>query len=275
MGDCVWLDQRLGAALAFFEKDGFTIAGGFGEGDGLGEVTGDFVRRMGVGGNDEADAGGAREFEKARGRIGGGAGLVPASGIELDDAASRGDDVDDRLVEPIEIAGRDVGEFFHEIRVAEDVENATIGHFRIGFPIVGPDGIDIALCPTAEPFRVVEIPVAEVMDGADEVVPVVAGCEVCDPVFTTSEPVALKAGADGNATGGAAAGAFDPLEIVWKLGNVHAPVVERLRDLRGVVGDAVFSEACGDCGVDIGFRLSFGMAAERCVSVVVGGHLRN
>lgn len=51
------LRQRLAPAFAFFEELGLAIAGGFGQGDGAGEIPAYFRRCVGVRGNHEWDAG--------------------------------------------------------------------------------------------------------------------------------------------------------------------------------------------------------------------------
>ena len=113
------------------------------------EIAGDLGRRMGVGGNYQADTCGGGELQESRRRVGFGAGLVPAGGVQLDDRSIRGDGLNHGIVEAVEIAGRDVREFFHQIRVGKDVEEAGLRHLRVGFPILRPCGIDIGLRPFA------------------------------------------------------------------------------------------------------------------------------
>ena len=137
-----------------------------------------------------------------------------------------------------------------------------------------PDGVHVARGPAAEPFRVVEIPVAEIVDGTNQIVPVVAGSELGDPRLAASEPVAFQAGADGNPACGLGPGALDPAEIFGKFRLGHPPIIERFGDLRSVIGNPVFAESSFHRSLDEGFRFALGMAAKRRVGVIVGGHLR-
>ena len=163
-------------------------------------------------------------------------------------------------------------EFFHQIRMTENVENPALHHLRVGFPIMRPNGIHIALRPAAEPFRIVEIPIAEVMHRADQVVPFVTRSEIGDPVFTPGQPVALKSGTDRNPPRSVFPGALDPLEILGQIRHRHPPIVERLGHAGGMVRDAIFRDVRRQRGIDKSFRFALGMMAERRMGVVIGRH---
>ena len=67
--------------------------------------------------------------------------------------------------------------------MGENIEQSAVGHFGVGLPVVGPDGVDIARRPTAEPLGIVKIPVAEVVHRTDQIIPIVARGEIGDPGF--------------------------------------------------------------------------------------------
>ena len=203
-----------------------------------------------------------------------GAGFVEAGGVELDGAFPFEDGFDDGIVEAAEVAVGGVGEFLDEVGVAEKIEEAGAGHAGVFFPVGGPDLVDVGFSPPSEPLGVVEVPfVAEVVDGADEVIPVVGLVEVVDPVEAVGEPIAFESGADGEASGGVDAGAVDPVEVGREIGLQHAPVVKGFGALWGVVGDPVFGEIGSDGLVDKGPGFAFGMETKRGVGVVICGHV--
>ena len=110
------------------------------------------------------------------------------------------------------------------------------------------------------------------MDGADQVVPIVFSGELFDESLAALEPIAFHSRADFHAVCGGMFRAGDPIEILRQLAFQHAPVIERLRAARRVIGDAVFIQSCCNGGLHVFLRRAGGVFAKRRVRVVVGGH---
>ena len=110
------------------------------------------------------------------------------------------------------------------------------------------------------------------MDRPDQVVPIGHGRELFDPWFAAREPIALHADADRDAASGMVACPLNPCEVGGHFGLIHAPVVEWLWNLRGVVGDAIFGQPSGQGGIDKSLGIAHRMAAKWRVSVVISRH---
>ena len=201
-------------SVALIEAAEFCEAGFFDESEGFVEVAGDLAGGVGVGGDGDGDVGFAGQFEKLGGRILFGARFVEAGGVEFDGRVSRDDGFDDGIVKAAEVAFGSVGEFFDEVWVSENVEETGAGHVGVFFPILRPDFLDVSFGPTAEPFGIVEVPlVVEVVDRADEIIPVVAAGEIDDPFVGFWKPIAFQACADGDFSVRVVAGSLDPVEV--------------------------------------------------------------
>lgn len=227
---------------------------------------------MGIGGEGDGDVGGGGELEEFEGGVLLGAGLVEAGGVELDGTFGIDEGLDDGVVESFEVALGAVGEFFDEVGVAEEVEESAAGHFFVFLPVGGPGFLDVGLGPAPEPCGVIEVPAIEVVDGTDEVVPIEDVVEVDDPLFAVGKPVALESGADGDFVCGVGLGLGDPLDVDGEVFDEHAPVIEGLGTLGGVIGDAVFGDAGGDGGIDVFFGFAFGVVAQGGVGVIICRH---
>ena len=146
-----------------------------------------------------------------------------------------------------------MAEFLDEVRVGHDVEAAAAGGVGEELPVAVPRGFDAEGGEAGDEGRVVEVPRAEVMDTADEIVPRGHFGEFVDPWGAAVEPVDFEAHADGDAVGGCGAGLLDPFEVLGQFFGEHAPVVEGLGH-GAVVGEADFGEAEGEGVGDEGFR---------------------
>ena len=262
-------------SASLFEATELGVACFFEESGAFVEIAGDFAGGVGVGGEGDGDVGFAGELEKLGGRVLLGARFVEAGGVELDCGVSGDDGFDDGIVKSPEVAFGSIGKFLDEIGVTEDVEKTRAGHVGVFFPVGGPDFLDVGFGPAAEPFWIIEVPlVAQVVDRADEVIPFVSRGEVDDPFVAVGEPVALESGSDREAVACVLARAFDPFEVFREFGFEHAPVIEGLGRLRGVVGNTVFDQSGGERLVEVFLWFALCMTAKRGVGVVICKHWR-
>ena len=119
------LRQFFRAAAALVKQHGFLIAGGPGHGNRLGEIPAHLVRCMGVGREHQGNACRASQLQKPWVRIALGAGFVPTGCVQFNHAARGRHRIDHRFVIPVQISRRYKPEFFHQVRVAQNIEQST------------------------------------------------------------------------------------------------------------------------------------------------------
>lgn len=65
-------------------------------------------------------------------------------------------------------------------------------------------------------------------------------------------------------------GCGEPIRIKRQFRHRHAPVVERFRQLWGMISKADFRQPGGQRGIDVLTGVTFRMTAQRGVGVVIG-----
>lgn len=215
-------------ALALIEADGLGVADAADELESLIEVLGDFGGRVGVGVDDDLDAGGEGEFEQFLGGIDFVDVFAEAGGADFHDGVGVDEGLDDGIVVVAEVALGAETEFFGEVGVGAEVEVSAANAFFVEVPVERPDFFGgTGLFPTGEVFGVIDIPArGDVVDAADEVVPGGQGSGGFEPGIVAFEEVAFEGETDGEG-GEGALGGRDEFEVLREVLEVHAPVVER------------------------------------------------
>jgi hypothetical protein len=208
-----------------------------------------------------------------------GTGLVPSGGIDFEGASGLEKGFHDGVVVALKVAPGSEGEFFDEVGMAMNFKESGTDHFLVAFPVNAPEVLDLAsgeVLPSGEMGGVIEVPAIsrvrrrEVVNRADEVVPFVKISQGLNVRFAASQPVALHGAVNANSVADLMASFRDPIEIARQVFHGHPPVVERLRDVRRVIGDSVIGEACGESGLNVFRRRAFGVMAKRCMGVELG-----
>ena len=139
---------------------------------------------MGVGSERDRHLALAGALEQQLGGVDFAAILPETGGVEFDGHTGGLRRPQKCIVERGAILFRADAEFLGEIGVADDIEETRGGGLGQGAEIDGPDFEGIVLAPFRELAGVVDGPVfGDVMDGADEVIPGMAGGEVADPIL--------------------------------------------------------------------------------------------
>ena len=197
-----------------------------------------------------------------------GAFFSPASGVDFKWGAGFREGGDGGLVEAAEVAAGANAELFWQVGMAYEIEEPTADALLVSLPIARPYFIR-AVGVAADVFWVVHFPAAgEVVDAADEVVPVGHARELLDPLFVAGDVIAFEAELDVE-LGESGTRFLHRFDIAGQLADEHPPVVERLGH-RVVVGKAQLAEAALGGDAREVHRPAIGVAAERRVSVVVG-----
>ncbi len=252
------------------ESAGFDVTDAAGQADGRIETGPDLGGGVGVGAEGDGQVVLVGEFEQWAAGVDFAAVFAEAARVEFDGHAAAlggGEEVAEQFWE---VGFGVVPELLGEIEVAEDVEVAGLDCVGEALDIAAPDAIGVLVLPLGDHGWVVDGPViGDVMDGADEVIPRVAGGQVLDPVVEVGQVIDFEGQADGQ-VGMIAAGLFNGGDVSIEVGLGHPPIVEVIARHRGVVGEPDFGEAdlAGVGGV-IGGGTD-GMPAERRVQVIVG-----
>jgi hypothetical protein len=261
-------------SFAFLEAHDAGEADFTGHGVGLVEAKGHFARCVGIGIDDDGDLAFVRGDEEIAARVDFTDVLAQAGGVDFEHGAGLGHGVEGGQVKPGEIAFGPMAEFLDEVGVGEKIEEAALDHFSVGVEIGLPDLLDRLLAPALEVLGVVDIPVGrDVVDGADEVIPLGLGGEVADVAFVAGNEVALEAETDG-VMREFAADLGDKLEVFGELAGAHAPVVE-LSGHGVVVGEADLGQAALLRGENVVARGADGVAAEWRVEMIIRAHSLN
>jgi hypothetical protein len=151
--------------------------------------------------------------------------LAQTGRVQLDRRPRSCGRVEEGLVERSTIFLRPDVEFFREVRMPDDVEQAGRRRRRQQLEITLPNFKRVMLAPARNRLGIINGPIRNVVDGPDEEIPVMTLRQFADPALVTGNVIHFEADQEVD-FGHLAAGLFHGGHVITQLALVHPPVVE-------------------------------------------------